>query len=74
MLAKNYRSFYKSKAFVNEKVFKSFLKVETLEVSLILRGKLFHTTGPALKKARSPNVLQVVLGTASNFCPLDLNR
>ena len=59
---------------MNKKVFKSFLKVETLEVSLILRGKLFHTTGPALTKARSPNVLQVVLGTTSSFSPLDLKR
>ena len=73
-IAKIYKSFYKSKALVNKKVFKSFLKVETLEVSLILRGKLFHTTGSALEKARSPNVLRVVLGTTSSFCPLDLKR
>ena len=70
-IAKIYKSFYKSKALVNKKV---FIKVETLEVSLILRGKLFHTTGPALEKAQSPNVLRVVLGTTSSFCPLDLKR
>ena len=60
---------------------KSFLKkislqLYTLKESMLLQflrldGKAFHTVGPAWKKARSPKVFRVTVGTTSNVSESD---
>ena len=52
---------------MKRKVFSLFLKIEIKELFLIARGIVFHKTGEATEKERSPKVLSRVLGTASKF-------
>ena len=58
---------YTLKYFLKRKVLSPFLKTGTAELVLIARGIVFHKTGEATEKKRSPKVLSHVLGTASKF-------
>ena len=53
--------------FLEKKVLSLFLKIEIVELFLIARGRVFHKTGEAAEKERSPKVLSRVLGTVSKF-------
>ena len=52
---------------MKRKVLSLFLKIEIVELFLIARGMVFHKTGEATEKERSPKVLRHVLGTASHY-------